>query len=92
MQTYETEVHGILDVFMDVAIDIVGQMVHEEHGKVPPLSPEQRKEEGRQLHNLLFAALKMKATRAFAVSPYSCKSSCGGPLEQTAAPESERFS
>jgi hypothetical protein len=63
VQTYETEVHGILDIFMDVTIDIVGQMVYEEHGKVPPLSPEQRKEEGRQLHNLLFAALKMEATK-----------------------------
>jgi hypothetical protein len=63
VQTYESELHGILDVFMDVAIDIVGQMVYEEHGKVPPLSPEQRKEEGRQLHKLLFAALKKEATK-----------------------------
>jgi hypothetical protein len=63
VQTYETEVHGILDVVMDVAIDIVGQMVYEEHGEVPTLIPEQRKEEGRQLHNLLFAALKMEATK-----------------------------
>ncbi len=64
VQTYETEVHGILDVFMDVAIDIVSQMVYEEHGERPPLSPEQRKEEGRQLHNLLFAALKMETTKS----------------------------
>ena len=63
VQTYEAEVHGILDVVMDLTIDIVGQMVYEEHGEVPPLSPEQRKEEGRQLHNLLFAALKMEATK-----------------------------
>jgi len=62
-QTYELEVHGILDIFMDVAIDIVSQMVPEEHGEGPPLSLEQRTEEGRQLHNLLFAAFKMEATK-----------------------------
>lgn len=62
-QTYENEVHGILDVFMDVAIDIVCQMVRAEYGERPSLSPEQRKEEGRQLHNLLFAAFKREGTK-----------------------------
>ena len=57
-QAYENEVHGILDIFMDVAIDIVSQMVQAKHGGGHQLNPEQRKEEGRQLHNLLFAAFK----------------------------------
>ena len=47
-QTYENEIHGILDVYMDVTIDIVSQMVRAEHGEGPLPSPEQRKEEGRQ--------------------------------------------
>jgi hypothetical protein len=57
-QVYENEVHGILDTFMEVAIDIVSQMVQAKHGGGHELSQEQRKEEGRQLHNLLFAAFK----------------------------------
>lgn len=63
MQTYENEVHGILDVFMEVAIDIVSQMVQLNFGEGHQLSPEQRKEEGRQLHNLLFAAFKNERTK-----------------------------
>jgi hypothetical protein len=62
-QTYDHEVHGILDAFNDVTIDIVSQMVSQEHGDRPPLTVEQRTEEGRQLHNLLFAAFKREATR-----------------------------
>ena len=57
-QAYENEVHGILDIFIEVAIDIVSQMVQAKHGGGHLLSPEQRKEEGRQLHSLLFAAFK----------------------------------
>jgi len=57
-QAYENEVHGILDIFIEVAIDIVSQMVQAKHGGGHQLSPEQRKEEGRQLHSLLFAAFK----------------------------------
>jgi hypothetical protein len=57
-QAYENEVHGILDIFMDVAIDIVSQMVQAKHGGGHELDPEQRKAEGKQLHNLLFAAFK----------------------------------
>jgi hypothetical protein len=62
-QTYDNEIHGILDAFNDVAIDIVEQMVHSEYDNKPPLNPDQRKEEGRQLHNMLFAAFKKEATK-----------------------------
>jgi len=62
-QTYENEVHGILDAFNDVAIDIVAQMVWTEYGQGPPLNFEQRKEEGRVLHNLLFAAFGKETTK-----------------------------
>lgn len=57
-QAYEYEVHGILDIFMDVAIDIVSQMIQTKHGVGHELSPERRKDEGIQLHRLLFAAFK----------------------------------
>ena len=62
-QTYDNEVHGILDAFNDVTIDIVSQMVSDEHGDRPPLTLEQRTEEGKQLHNLLFAAFEREATK-----------------------------
>jgi hypothetical protein len=63
MQTYENEVHGILDVFMEVAIDIVSQMVQLKYGEGHQLSPEQRKEEGKRLHNLFFAAFKTERAK-----------------------------
>jgi hypothetical protein len=62
-QTYQTEVHGMLDVFEESTVDIVEQMVFAEHGIAPPGDPEQRREHGRQLHNLLFAALQRTETR-----------------------------
>lgn len=62
-QTYENEVHGILHAFNDVAIDIMSQMVSAENGDRPPINEDQRKDEGRQLHNLLFAAFKKDATK-----------------------------
>jgi hypothetical protein len=49
-QTYENEVHGILNAFNDVAIDIVSQMVSAEYGDRAPLSVEPRKEEGSLHH------------------------------------------
>jgi hypothetical protein len=62
-QTYDNELHGILDAFNDVAVDIVEQMARIEYGDKPPLSPDQRQEEGRFLHKLLFAAFKKEATK-----------------------------
>jgi hypothetical protein len=62
-QTYKDEVHGVLDVFMDIAINIVSQMVRTEHGVGHELKSKQRAEEGRQLHNLLFAALGRAETK-----------------------------
>ncbi len=62
-QTYDNEVHGILDAFNKVTIDIMSQMMSEEHGDGSSLTVEQRTEEGRQLHNLLFAAFKREATK-----------------------------
>lgn len=61
--TYETEVHGILDVFMEVTIDILEQMKQIELGGRQKLSPAQREAEGKQLHNLLFAAFKKVSTK-----------------------------
>lgn len=61
--TYDREVHGALDLFEDVIVDIVSEMVHAKYGDRPPLGPEERKEEGRQLHNLLFAAFEKEATK-----------------------------
>jgi hypothetical protein len=62
-QTYDNEVHGILDAFNDVTIDIVSQMVSDERGDRPPLTLEQRTEQGKQLHNLLFAAFEREGTK-----------------------------
>ncbi len=61
--TYEAEVHGILDVFTDVAIDIMEQMRQIEFGAGRTLSSAQREAEGKQLHNLLFAAFKKDKTK-----------------------------
>jgi hypothetical protein len=61
--TYDFEVHGILDVFEDVTVNIVAEMIRADFGDRPPLSPDARKEEGRQLHNLLFAAFERDATK-----------------------------
>jgi hypothetical protein len=61
--TYENEVHGILDVFTDVSIDIVEQMKRVHIGEGHTLSPEQREVEGKHLHNLLFAGFKTDATK-----------------------------
>lgn len=62
-QTYDNEVHGILDAFMNVSIDILEQMMGMDFGEEHPLSSEQREEERKQLHNLLFAAFKTDATK-----------------------------
>lgn len=61
--TYETEVHGILDVFMEVVIDILEQMKQIELGGRQVLNPAQREAEGKQLHNLFFAAFKKVPTK-----------------------------
>lgn len=62
-QTYQTEVHGVLDVFEESMVDIVEQMVFVEHGIPPPGNPEQRREHGRQLRHLLLAALQRTEMR-----------------------------
>lgn len=62
-QMYQTEVHGVLDVFEESMVGIVEQIVFAEHGIPPSGDPEQRREHGRQLHNLLFAALQRIETR-----------------------------
>lgn len=61
--TYENEVHGILDAFMEESVDIAEQMRQMEFGEGQIPSPEQREKQGRQLHNLLFAAFKRDATK-----------------------------
>ena len=58
IQTYDSELHGMIGVFINLAVDIVHQMVVAENGPRPRLSLEQWTEQARQLHNLLFAASK----------------------------------
>jgi hypothetical protein len=48
---------------MDVTLDIVSQMVQAKYGEGNQLSSEQREEERRQMHNLLFAAFKKERTK-----------------------------
>ncbi len=62
-RTYENEVHGVLDAFEDVSVDIADQMVRVEYGEMHSLPPKHRKKEGRQVHNLLFAAFKQEETK-----------------------------
>jgi hypothetical protein len=62
-QAYDCEMHGMLDIFINVAADVVEQMVISKYGPRAPLAPDQRKEEERQLHNLLFASLKKERTK-----------------------------
>jgi hypothetical protein len=62
-QVYDREIHGMLDVFINVAVDVVEQMVISEYGPRAPLAPEQRKKQERKLHNLLFAGLKKERTK-----------------------------
>jgi len=50
---------------MNVSIDIVEQMMRMNFGEGHTLSPEQREEEGKQLHNLLFAAFKRTVPPTF---------------------------
>jgi len=61
--TYDFEIHGIIDLFEDVLIDIVSEMVGAQYGDRPPLSPAERKQDGGQLHNLLFAAFEKETTK-----------------------------
>ena len=62
-QTYEIEVHGVLDAFEDVSYDIVAEMARKDMGKAHSPSAEERAETVRQIHNLLFAAVKRDGTK-----------------------------
>jgi hypothetical protein len=63
-QTYEIEVHGVLDAFADVSYDIVTEMARKDFGEAHSPSAEQRAKSVRQIHNLLFVAFTHDATKA----------------------------
>lgn len=90
-QTYQTEVHGVLDVFEESMVDIVEQMVFVEHGIPPPGDPEQRREHGRQLHNLLFAALQRTETRQTLLASYRGDAVCKCAMECGTEAKSQHF-